>query len=239
MTEPLSLLYRSTDVVVVSKPAALPTEPPEGGGDNLRDRLSALLAVGRGGRAPHAVSRLDTNVTGAVVFALSADGARRLEAAKAAGAYRRVYVALAHGELADAGVWRTPVDGAAAESAFHVAGRGGPPERPTLLVGLLPRTGRTHQLRIHASGAGSPLAGDRKYGGPSTVPAASGAMLRAARPMLHAAAVGFPDANGAEILVRAAVPADMAALWSALDGRPEAWEEALGLCGVASSSPPL
>jgi hypothetical protein len=64
-------------------------------------------------------------------------------------------------------------------------------------------------------------------------------MLRVERPMLHAAAVAFPGVDGAEIAARAAVPHDMAALWTALDGAPEAWEEALGPCGAASSSPPL
>lgn len=234
----ITVLFQSADVVVVDKPAGIPTEPGRDGGASLRDRTEAALGKRPGGRAPHAVSRLDTNVTGAVVFALTERGAKALAEARQAGTYLRVYLALAFGALEERGVWRKPIDGAPAETLYRSVDRAGPDARPTSLLGLTPRTGRTHQIRIHASSGGAPLVGDRRYGGPSTVPARSGRMLPAGRPMLHAAAVVIPTGDAEGTLVRSPIAEDMRALWSALDGRPEAWEEALVVCGAASSSPP-
>jgi 23S rRNA-/tRNA-specific pseudouridylate synthase len=227
MTASIRILFRSPEVVVVDKPAGIPTEPGRERGESLRDRVAAELA--RDGKSrgvqPHAVSRLDTNVTGAVVFSLGPAGAKRLAEAKEHGKHQRIYVALACGKPGDAGTWRTPIDGRHAETAFRAITHAGPEQRPITLLELRPRTGRTHQLRIHASEAGAPLAGDRRYGGPSTVPTRTGAMVAVTRPMLHARQVAFPGADGQEIRVTAPIPSDMADLWTVLDGRPEAWEE--------------
>ncbi|NUO49522.1 MAG: RluA family pseudouridine synthase [Polyangiaceae bacterium] len=227
MTEALRVLFSSPDFVIVDKPAGIPTEPGKERGESLRDRVAAWIAEqgARDRAAPHAVSRLDTNVTGAVVFTRSPRGAKVLASAKERGDYRRVYVALAYGSTPPEGTWRTPVDGRDAETSFRALGVAGPGRKPVTLLEALPRTGRTHQIRIHASAAGAPLAGDRRYGGPSTVATPAGAMISVSRPMLHALAVSFPDASGTRVIATAPVPADMAALWSALDGRPEAWEE--------------
>lgn len=227
MTGALRVLFSSRDFVIVDKPAGIPTEPGKERGPSLRDQVASWIAEkGERGRSePHAVSRLDTNVTGAVVFTRTPQGAKLLATAKERGDYRRVYVALAYGVTPPEGTWRAPVGGRNAETSFRALGVAGPGRKPVTLLEALPRTGRTHQIRIHASTAGAPLAGDRRYGGPSTVATPTGAMISVSRPMLHALAVSFPDASGAQVIARAQVPADMAALWSALDGRPEAWEE--------------
>jgi 23S rRNA-/tRNA-specific pseudouridylate synthase len=229
MTEALRVLFSSRDFVIVDKPAGIPTEPGRERGPSLRDLVTAWISQRgeRGRTEPHAVSRLDTNVTGAVVFTRSPQGAKHLAATKERGDYRRVYVALAYGSIPPEGTWRTPVGGRDAETSFRALGVAGPGRKPITLLEARPRTGRTHQIRIHASGAGSPLAGDRRYGGPSTVATPTGATISVSRPMLHALAVSFPDASGTRVIATAPVPADMAALWSALDGRPEAWEEHL------------
>lgn len=221
MTERVRTLFSSRDVVIVDKPAGIPTEPAKDGGTSLRDVVANQLRT----PMPHAVSRLDTNVTGTVVFTLTPEGSKLLALAKERGEYRRVYVALACGTTPPEGSWRTPVLGRDAETQFRAIAVAGPGQRPITLLEALPRTGRKHQIRIHAAGAGAPLAGDRRYGGPSTVATPSGAMLSVHRPMLHAFAVSFPDASGRRITASAPFPTDMIALWSALDGRPEAWEE--------------
>ena len=229
------VLYRSEDIAVVNKPAGLPTEPTPRGETSLRDRVASAL-VGAA-RVPHAVSRLDTNVTGAVLFALTARGARALADAKQEGRYARVYVALCAGRPGAAGAWTEPIAGQPAETAFWSVAEVGAEKRPTVLLAVMPRTGRTHQIRIHASTAGAPLAGDKRYGGPSTGPTPRGATGTPPRPRPHPTRGTFPAPSRGGIVVRAPVAPDMQALWSALDGRPEAWEEALAVCGVASSSP--
>ncbi|HEX4447825.1 MAG TPA: RluA family pseudouridine synthase, partial [Polyangiaceae bacterium] len=85
-------------------------------------------------------------------------------------------------------------------------------------------TGRTHQIRVHASHAGSPLMGDRDYGGPARVTLATGRVLELRRVALHAARVVVPGEDGAPLVARSPVPAELQALWSALGGDAAAWE---------------
>ncbi|MGH7434457.1 MAG: RluA family pseudouridine synthase, partial [Polyangiaceae bacterium] len=92
-------------------------------------------------------------------------------------------------------------------------------------------TGRTHQIRVHAANAGSPLIGDRAYGGPSRVTLAGGRVLEPRRIALHAARVTVPDSSGAARTATAPVPDDLRALWTDLGGAPGDWQEAL-TCAV-------
>jgi RluA family pseudouridine synthase len=59
-------------------------------------------------------------------------------------------------------------------------------ERATL-VEARPRTGRTHQIRVHLSSAGHPILGDRRYGGGGD----EAARLRLTRPFLHSWLIAF------------------------------------------------
>jgi 23S rRNA pseudouridine1911/1915/1917 synthase len=81
------------------------------------------------------------------------------------------------------------------------------------LVEARPETGRTHQIRVHLAHLGAPLLGDPKYGGPRMVGAVS-----VPRVMLHAARLELPHpVTGAPLCFAAPVPADFAALASALE----------------------
>lgn len=114
-------------------------------------------------------------------------------------------------------------------------GKGGPPAKElrqaatdyrtaqildqAALLHLWPLTGRTHQLRVHCSLAGSPLLGDRHYGGPVRVVRPDGRVIRARRIMLHCTRLLLPDPTGSgELVVEALPPPDMTALWCALGG---------------------
>jgi 23S rRNA-/tRNA-specific pseudouridylate synthase len=103
-----------------------------------------------------------------------------------------------------------------------------PPSAALLL--LRPQTGRTHQLRVHASAAGVPLLGDRHYGGQTQRVLPDGRVLRAGRVMLHCARVRLPNfaaRSGAELLtIDATVPDDFMELWQKLGGDPAALEPA-------------
>ncbi|MEZ5261049.1 MAG: pseudouridine synthase [Acidimicrobiales bacterium] len=68
-----------------------------------------------------------------------------------------------------------------------------------VLLQAEPHTGRSHQIRVHAAGAGLPLVGDVLYGGPP-----------AARVLLHARALSLPHpVTGAELVLEAPVPAEL------------------------------
>ncbi|MCC7540853.1 MAG: RNA pseudouridine synthase [Deltaproteobacteria bacterium] len=97
------------------------------------------------------------------------------------------------------------------------------------LLALRPRTGRTHQLRVHAAAAGMALLGDAAYGGLRRVTLADGTVIGLRRPALHCARVRIDCAGDIGTLdVAAAVPADLRDPWRALGGRDDAWDDARG-----------
>lgn len=223
----LVVLFRSDDVLVVDKPAGISTEPDQQKRESLLDRVARLLGPGAQRRAPHAASRLDTNVSGAVTFVLSARAARELGPARAEGRLRRAYVAIVAGALAsDAGVWSVPVAGKPARSRYVRVARA----RGAELVLLLPETGRTHQLRIHCARGGAPIFGDRKYGGPSTLCDAAGRVHALDRVLLHAVALRLELPFPPREQVRAPVPAALLSAWQTLDGAPGAWDDLSASC---------
>ncbi len=222
------------DLVAVDKPAGMPTIADH---DGAAHALVAAIARALGIDAArlHPTSRLDRGVSGVVVFALTKAAAERLARARAAGAYERRYVAIAtSAPVPESGTWDAPIGRARDPRLRSVGGRDpiaattryavcGQTPRAAMLA-VAPVTGRTHQIRVHASHAGAPLLGDRDYGGPARVTLPSGRVLEPRRVALHAARVVVPGDRGATLVARAAIPAELEALWSALGGEAAAWE---------------
>jgi RluA family pseudouridine synthase len=226
------VLHQDAWFLVLHKPSGLPTTSP---GD---ERTLTTVARELDPAAPrlHPSSRLDAEVSGAVIFARTPNATEHLLAARQAGSYRRGYLAIASGSAEPArGEWRgaigidpqnprkrviTPAGATAAREAHTLyctlAGTAN-----AALLWLMPQTGRTHQLRVHAADAGIPLLGDRHYGGAQRVVLADGCVLSARRTMLHCARVEIPNPVGGDPLrFEAPVPTDLAELWRALSGSP-------------------
>jgi 23S rRNA-/tRNA-specific pseudouridylate synthase len=237
----IRMLSEADDVFAVHKPAALPTEPDRSGADCVLLQLAKAVHVEVEGL--FALSRLDVGVSGVLLVALGSRSRERLLAERAQGRLRRRYVALsaavpspAEGEWRDAlggaGQGKRAVDGREAQSACSqyrvVASAAGvvPGGAPTALLALSPITGRTHQLRVHASAHGAAILGDRKYSGPSRMTARDGSVHAFSQILLHAAWVEW----GAEAQRRRVTSEPVAALvdtWLALGGDIGALQRAL------------
>jgi 23S rRNA-/tRNA-specific pseudouridylate synthase len=225
------------DLYAVAKPSGLPTEPDRSGNASVVHALARLLRVPPD--VLHAATRLDAPVSGLVVVARGRDAARRAADLKARGALRRRYIALAARAVEpSAGVWDAPVAAApsrrgrstvpAATRYALVATAGALPSAPSpALLAVEPITGRTHQIRLHASGAGAPLLGDAKYGGPRRLVLPDGRTLGIARVALHAARVEVCTDDAVEWTATAPFAPDLAMVWSALGGDPAAVERAV------------
>lgn len=169
----LSILFQSDAALVVDKPAGLPVSSRSG--PSLEAMLRALQLGRR--HIPQPVHRLDQDTAGCLVLGRTKPALAELGGHFAAGRARKIYWAILTGHLAGAGTvaapllktstardgWRMVVDpaGLPAHTAWRTLGHGG----GLTWVEFRPRTGRTHQLRVHAAHLGHPIAGDARYGG--------------------------------------------------------------------------
>jgi 23S rRNA pseudouridine1911/1915/1917 synthase len=206
------VVFEDADLWVVHKPAAWLTAPtPEGDRGSLADWLTRRLTPGLRAARAHVVHRLDLGTSGLLVFARSDLARSRLSEVFRVHDVERRYLAVAHGLLAEPLSLDAPIDGRPART------RVAPVERllrHTLVEAEL-HTGRTHQVRLHLSGAGHPIAGDGKYGPPSR--AEPPGTPRPPRLCLHAAALGFAHPrSGVPLRFEAPLPPDVSAWLVAL-----------------------
>jgi 23S rRNA-/tRNA-specific pseudouridylate synthase len=218
----LGVLFRSDDFLVVDKPVGLATEPNREREPSLVDAAEQLV-----GRRPHAVSRLDTGVSGAVLLAISDRGRKLAAAAKDASHHERRYLALALGPPLEreAAALTSAIEGRSARTRLvDVAALSDAGTVVAQLVVLAPETGRTHQLRIHLARAGAPILGDPKYGGATRLVSGAGSVRVAPRLFLHAWSVGFARSDwGLPTTCVAPIPEAFREAWAFLGGAEEAW----------------
>lgn len=229
------ILWNARGIVAVDKPAGIPTIADQGG-----EAHALITAVARTLGMPvsalHPTSRLDRGVSGVVVFATDASAREQLRTAREEGRYERRYVALAaHAPSPPAGTWDAPIGRAKDPLLRKVNGKDAVPavtryaslgEPPAVMLALAPVTGRTHQLRVHASHAGAPLLGDRDYGRSVNVTLPSGEVVRVGRIALHCAYVRLLF-GAEEVRVFAEIPDELRELGTKLGLAEEMWEKAV------------
>jgi len=206
---PLTVLVERSELVVVAKPAGVPSQPLRAGelgtmANAIAFRFPECVAVGDDPRDGGLVHRLDIGTSGVLIAARTQDAHRALRAAFGAGMVVKHYLAITDGRpvarecdapLAQRGK-RAVVDLAEGLPAYtEIAALRTLPGHA--LVQCIARTGRMHQVRAHLAYVGAPLTGDALYGG---APLAGHDGF-----FLHAERVALP-LGGESLVVAAPVP---------------------------------
>lgn len=176
----LNVLYEDDFLAVVNKPADLAVSGPQARtlANALRGNLRPSPAVDAI-KYPRPVHRLDRMTGGPVLIAKTLSAAAKLGGLFETQSVEKTYLAVVHGHVECPLRLDSPIDGKEAMSLAHPLSKGKSAKwGPWTLVEVKPVTGRQHQIRIHLSGAGHPIAGDAKYGGR---PVGRGLMLCAYR----------------------------------------------------------
>jgi len=208
----LDFLYRDEHFVVINKPAGMTVHPAPGQADQTLVNGLLYEGVGLSGiggvQRPGIVHRLDRETSGVMVVASHDEAHRKLSKAFAQREVKKTYLCVTAGKprkpegLIDTPYGRDPKhrlrfsgkvrSDRRARTRYRVLETMGP--CALLEIDLL--TGRTHQIRVHLSEAGTPLVGDELYGGGKrwkgvSWPPAKEAMRAMTRQALHAHRLAF------------------------------------------------
>lgn len=215
---PLEVLAETDAVVVLNKPAGIPTHPlVPGETDTLANALAArhpeCVEAGSMHREGGLVHRLDWSTSGAIVAARDRETYGWLRGLFSAGKVLKSYIALVEGRVRGPGAVHSrlrtlPGDRRRMEVVQRAAAaREAVTQYQPLevlahhtIVQVSCRTGRRHQVRVHLAHVGHPLVGDETYGGPA-LDGVRGAFLHASRLLLvgteHEFVAPLPGARAA------------------------------------------
>ena len=225
------ILFSSEDYLVVNKPAALSSLEDRADSENL---LSMAKEFDPDAQVCH---RLDKETSGALIIARSPEAYRHASLQFQNRQVTKVYHAVCEGvhafkevdldgSIRKLGNGKVCIDHRQGkESLTHVSTIKA--YRHYTLVECRPETGRMHQIRIHLSAAGAPIAGDEGYGGSPFYLSKIKRKYHLSkgeeeRPLinrlaLHAASITFQGLNDESIAVEAPYPKDFAVLLRQLE----------------------
>ncbi len=184
---PLDILYEDDHLLAINKQAGIichPAKPSQGGtiANAVVHHLGRTLATGDDPTRPGIIHRLDKNTTGVMLIAKCEETLWRLSLQFERRTVQKTYVGVVEGEVQlDQDIIDAPLAAhSTIKDRYMVPGKRTLPIvtkqaitqyrvierfRGFTLVELMPKTGRTHQLRVHMSYIGHPMMGDTTYGG--------------------------------------------------------------------------
>jgi RluA family pseudouridine synthase len=227
---PERVLFEDEWLLVVDKPAGLPTQPTL---DESRASVFTTLKEflqQRDGGTPYLGlhHRLDRDTSGVLLFTKDQKANAGVSALFTGKTVRKTYQALAIAGVTCLESWEVEnflgvIGRVGKASKFGAVRSGGDPAQTSfrvlerlpgaLLIEARPHTGRTHQIRVHLAEGGHPIFGDAFYCGSMQLQAGSGGgMVLAPRVMLHAVTLEFlHPVTKAALQMRSALPADFEA----------------------------
>lgn len=226
---PIDIIYENDDIMIVNKPADMPTHPSHGHTNDTLANAVTFINKKRGYPSKfRPIGRLDRNTSGISLIAKHSVAASYLFYARQKGLIHKKYLAILSGKIesdANFHTIRTYMKrqeesvilrcvGEAEEEGAYLAvthWRALFSSDEVSVVEAIPETGRTHQLRVHFAHLGHPILGDDIYGSPSE---------HISRHALHAAYLSIPMPYGTdEASFTAPPPEDMTRALRAVSGQ--------------------
>jgi 23S rRNA pseudouridine955/2504/2580 synthase len=229
-------LYDDGEILILNKPYGLPVQ----GGPNIRRHIDGMLNVMHNlkGVRPRLVHRLDRDTSGILICARSLRMTQMLTKIFEQHTIRKVYWALVSpspalksGEVNAAlikgeGARKEAMviddkNGKSSRTLYRVIEKSG---KEAAFVTFWPRTGRMHQIRVHAAdGLGCPILGDEKYRGMSPLIDEKGLDGRL---HLHAARIVFEHPSKKVLMdIKAPLPPELVKSWKAFGFDPSYQED--------------
>lgn len=219
----IEIIYKDENMLVINKPAGLIVhDGEESVAEWLIRKYPEIKGVGEDESRPGIVHRLDKDTSGVLLIARNQETFGFLKKQFQDKKIKKKYIALVCGNVKDkSGIINLPIGKSKHDfrkkiSIGEMTGKTREAiteykviekfEGNTLLE-VYPKTGRTHQIRVHLKSIGHPIVCDRLYGFKNQVcpPGLN-------RHFLHASSVEFTDINGARISFEADLPDDLAGL---------------------------
>lgn len=222
-----NVIYRDQDLIVIDKPAGMPTQPTPARyqGTVYADLQKLLADTQAGGQRPSIgmVQRLDQDTSGVMVFSIHPRAHKKMTNQFLTHVIDKTYWALIDGiPDATAGKFSSRLARRRSTNLMVSVAKGGKPAETRYrllqsmndvsMVEVELVTGRSHQIRVHFSEAGLPLLGDHAYGGPQRV-----GDVVVPRQMLHARSLAFlHPVTGKRLLFTSSLPEDFSSVLQAL-----------------------
>ena len=179
----LNIIYEDSDIIIINKPSNLVVHPGAGNksgtlANGLKYHFKNLSKL-NGIQRPGIVHRLDSGTSGIMIIAKTDSSHNSLAKQFQFRQVKKEYTAITWGNFfpkkgiinspigrkkRDPTSFKIDIDGKKSETAYKLLEN----INHFSLVSFFPKTGRTHQIRVHTSSMGFPIFGDEKYGGGKT-----------------------------------------------------------------------
>ncbi len=228
----MEIVYEDQDLIVINKPSGLIVHPA-----NQNDKSESVVSwliekypdignVGEDPSRPGIVHRLDKETSGLMLIAKNNDAFFYLKNLFQEHKIKKHYLALVYGRPKEPkGIIDAPLGKIGAKQTTQIIGtrtlkeRNAITEYKTLqnfkdftLLEVMPKTGRTHQIRVHLKSIGVPIAGDKLYSPKKRITHSEPSRL-----FLHAFKLEFLTPDQKSLVLEADLPEDLQKFVSALE----------------------
>jgi 23S rRNA pseudouridine1911/1915/1917 synthase len=223
MNGKIEIIYEDADYLIISKPAGILVHSSKNSANSektvvdwLREHRPEVKDVGDNPQErPGIVHRLDRDTSGVLLIAKNNQSFAHLKNLFQSGKIKKSYLALVWGKINGAGKINKPIGLRSGTTKRSVQAKNMKMIKEAIteykaiqnfehftLLRVFPKTGRTHQIRVHLASIGHAIVGDLLYGPKKKVTGLS-------RQFLHAESIEFTSLNGSRIRVEAELPEEL------------------------------